>query len=111
MSEKHAIERETAEGFLLFYNQIFGTDFKVVEMADAPDVRCADSLGNSLNLEVTITEDRPGTSRHFLVVPKVGVLKLSALTLNALPAVRKRLSSAASRTKWATHSSRGWKAN
>jgi hypothetical protein len=66
MSEKHAIERETAEGFLLFYNQIFGTDFKVVEMADAPDVRCADSLGNSLNLEVTITEDRPGDIKALL---------------------------------------------
>lgn len=60
MSEKHAIEKGTAEGFLILYNQHFGTDFEIVAMADAPDVRCADSRGNTLNLEITTTEDRPG---------------------------------------------------
>lgn len=60
MSERHVIERGTAEGFLTLYNRLFETDFKIVEMADAPDARCADSRGNTLNVEVTTTEDRPG---------------------------------------------------
>lgn len=60
MSEKRAIEKATAEGFLALYNQLFATDFKVVAMADIPDARCADSRGNTLHLEITTTEDRPG---------------------------------------------------
>ena len=59
MSEKQAIEKGTAEGFLALYNQHLGTDFEIVEMSDAPDARCADSRGNTLNLEITTTEDRP----------------------------------------------------
>lgn len=66
MSEKHAIERGTAEGFLVLYNQLFGTDFKVVVMADAPDARCNDSWGNILDLEITTTEDRPGDIKALL---------------------------------------------
>lgn len=60
MNEKQAIEKATAEGFLKIYNREFGTDFKIVAIADAPDVRCTDSAGNTLNLECTTTEDRPG---------------------------------------------------
>ena len=66
MNEKQAIEKGTAEGFLVLYNQLFGTDFKVVEMADAPDVRCADSQGTTLNLEITTTEDGPGDIKALL---------------------------------------------
>jgi len=63
MSEKQAIEKATAEGFLVLYNQLSGTDFGIVEMSDAPDARCMDSHRKTLNLEITTTEDRPGTSK------------------------------------------------
>lgn len=66
MSEKQAIERGTAEGFLVLYNQFLRTDFKIVEMSDAPDARCKDSHGNMLNLEITTTEDRPGDIKALL---------------------------------------------
>ena len=66
MSEKQAIEKATAEGFLVLYNQLQGTDFRIVEMSDAPDVRCADSHGKALNLEITSTEDRPGDIKAIL---------------------------------------------
>jgi hypothetical protein len=66
MTEKQAIEKGTAEGFLALYNELLGTHFKVVEMSDAPDARCADSHGNILNLEITTTEDRPGDIKALL---------------------------------------------
>lgn len=66
MSEKQAIEKATAEGFLNLYNKLRCTDFQITEMSDAPDVRCIDSLGNALNLEITMTEDRPGDIKAIL---------------------------------------------
>lgn len=66
MRETEKIEKGTAEGFLALYNQHFGTDFETVEVSDAPDVRCADSHGNRLNIEVTATEDRPGDIQALL---------------------------------------------
>lgn len=66
MTEKQAIERGTAEGFLVLYNQRLMTDFTIVEMSDAPDVRCADSHGNSFNLEITTTQDREGDIQAIL---------------------------------------------
>jgi hypothetical protein len=66
MSEKQAIEKATAEGFLVLYNQLQGTDFRIVEMSDAPDVRCKDSHGKTLNLEITSTEDCPGDIKAIL---------------------------------------------
>lgn len=66
MSEKQAIEKATAEGFLVLYNELKGTDFRMVEMSDAPDVSCTDSLGKTLNLEITTTEDRPEDIKAFL---------------------------------------------
>lgn len=66
MNEKEANEKATAEGFLVLYNQIHGTDFRIVKMSDAPDVRCMDSLGKTLNLEITTTEDRPGDIKAIL---------------------------------------------
>ena len=59
MNEKQQIEQSTAEGFLGIFNARFGTDFKIVNLGDAPDVRCQDSRGNELNLEITLTEDLP----------------------------------------------------
>ena len=59
MSEKKEIEQSTAEGFLKLFNARFGSDFKIVNLGDAPDVRCQDSRGNELNIEITLTEDRP----------------------------------------------------
>ena len=35
MNEKQAIERGTAQGFLFLYNERCGTDFMIVEVADA----------------------------------------------------------------------------
>lgn len=66
MSEKQAIEKATAEGFLVLYNQLQGTDFRIVEMSDAPDVRCKDSHGRTLNIEITSTQDRPGDIKAIL---------------------------------------------
>ena len=66
MKEKQAIEKGTAEGFLALYNQLLATDFKITDMSDAPDVRCADSHGNTLNLEITTTEDRAGDIKALL---------------------------------------------
>lgn len=31
-----------------------------MELSDVPDVKCQDSKGNELNLEITLTEDREG---------------------------------------------------
>lgn len=59
VDEKQRIEQATADGFLKLYNRNYETDFKVAELGDAPDVRCKDSKGNDLNLEITLTEDRP----------------------------------------------------
>lgn len=59
MNEKQKIEQASAEGFLVLFNQRFGTDYQIVELGDAPDVCCQDSKGAELNLEITLTEDRP----------------------------------------------------
>ena len=37
-----------------------GASFSIIDYSDAPDVRCEDKEGNSLNIEVTLTEDQPG---------------------------------------------------
>ena len=58
MNEKERIEKATAEGFLQLYNSHYRTNFEIVKLSDAPDVRCKDSDGNELNIEVTLTQDR-----------------------------------------------------
>ncbi len=60
MEEKVSIEQATAEGFLRIYNKETGGTFTIVRVADSPDVECRDEQGNLLNLEITLTEDRPG---------------------------------------------------
>lgn len=61
MTEKKAMERATAEAFLALYNKRMGASFEIKEYSEAPDVRCEDSNGNKLNLEITSTEDFPST--------------------------------------------------
>lgn len=59
MNEKKAIERCTAEAFVELYNRRMGTAFWIYEHSDAPDIQCRDLAGSILNLEITLTEDRP----------------------------------------------------
>jgi len=58
MNEKEAIERATAEGFLALYNEVFNETYRIVDHADAPDMRCENSCNEMLCLEITLTEDR-----------------------------------------------------
>jgi len=58
MNEKEKIEKSTAEGFLTLFNSHFGATFSIYKLCDAPDVKCQNSEGEELNLEVTLTEDR-----------------------------------------------------
>jgi hypothetical protein len=60
MEEKKIIERDTAEGFLQIYNPRFGYNYIIKELSEIPDVICVDDKGQELNLEITMTEDRPG---------------------------------------------------
>jgi len=60
MTEKEGIEKATAEAFVELYNDRNGTSISIAEHADSPDVRCKDLLGNKLNIEITMTEDRSG---------------------------------------------------
>ena len=60
MNEKQKIELATANGFLALYNAEHGASFAVSELSDSPDVLCADSDGERLGLEITLTEDCPG---------------------------------------------------
>lgn len=62
-TETQAIERATAEGFLVLYNAKHGSAFRIVKVAgpgETPDVECKDSEGRSLLLEITMTEDNSG---------------------------------------------------
>ena len=59
-SEKELIEKATADAFIALYNIALGTTYKIVEYSDAPDIRCRNTIGEELNLEITLTEDRPG---------------------------------------------------
>lgn len=82
VSEKKAIERATAEGFLKLYNERFATDYKIVDMPEPPDpdVLCADARGMCLNLEITSTEDQPNDIKAFL--GRSDHLSLKALRAN-----------------------------
>jgi len=58
--EKKAIEKATAEAFLKLYNQNMNTSYRIVEHSDSPDIRCEDTQGNKMNLEIVLTEGQPG---------------------------------------------------
>lgn len=66
MSEKKDIEKASAEGFIKLYNAKMGTTYRITGYSDSPDVRCVDSNGNELKLEITMTEDRPGDIQALL---------------------------------------------
>jgi hypothetical protein len=66
MNEKEAIESATAEAFLDHYNNTKLTSFRVTEHGDAPDIIAHDELGNRLQVEVVMTEDRVGDIKAML---------------------------------------------
>lgn len=57
MSEKEKIEKATAEGFLDLFNGHYNATYSIIELGDAPDIKCIDSNGDELNIEITLTED------------------------------------------------------
>jgi hypothetical protein len=66
MNEKEAIERATAEAFIDHYNDMHATSFRIIEHGDAPDIITHDKLGNRLQLEIVMTEDRVGDIKAML---------------------------------------------
>ncbi len=66
MTEKEAIELETAEKFIDLYNSQMGTSFSIVKHSDAPDFHYQDKKGTELKFDVTLTEDHPGDIQGFL---------------------------------------------
>lgn len=66
MTEKEQIEKHTAEAFIALYNKLMNTDYRIVEMSDAPDVKAKNSNGNMFNFDITLTEDRPGDIKAIL---------------------------------------------
>lgn len=60
-TEKGAIERASADLFLRLLNQERGTLYRVVEVSDAPDVKCEDGESRrTLGIEVTLLEQVEG---------------------------------------------------
>ena len=97
MNEGKQIEQATAEGFLRLFNLRFGEDYEVVEPSDVPDVRCRDSKGRGLNLEITLTEDRArdiqaalGRSDH-RNLENLNLAPVSSLRRNVLEQAVKRI--------------------
>lgn len=66
MTEKEAIEHETAEKFIYLYNSQMGTSFSIVKHSDAPDFHYQDKEGIELKFDVTLTEDHPGDIQAML---------------------------------------------
>ncbi len=66
MTEKEAIELETAKHFINLYNTKMSASFSIVKHSDAPDFHCEDNNGTELKLEITLTEDRPGDIQALL---------------------------------------------
>jgi hypothetical protein len=66
LSEKKDIEKATAEGFIKLYNAKMRTTYRIIDYSDSPDTHCVNSDGNKLNIEITMTEDRPGDIQALL---------------------------------------------
>ena len=60
MNEKEIIERETIDAFVEMFNRREQEDYVVEKYSDAPDAICKNGCGEKLQVEVTLTEDRPG---------------------------------------------------
>lgn len=64
---KRQIERSLAERFLLVFNQRMSTTYRIVELADHPDVICKEATsGKGLSLEITLLDDWEGDIAHLL---------------------------------------------
>jgi hypothetical protein len=66
MTEKRSIEEYTATYLLPFLNAAFQTDYRIFEVADAPDVLLISSKGEKAGIEATIVDDREGDIAHQL---------------------------------------------
>jgi hypothetical protein len=78
MSEKTDIEWATGEAFISLYNAELAATY-LAQPSEAPDIHCVDQKGNRLNLEITMTEDRPGDIKALLGRSEdrsLGVLKI-----------------------------------
>jgi len=71
MKEKEQIEKATVDAFVELHNEMYGTAHSVREYGDhdgdRPDALCVAADGDEFNVEVTITEDRPGDIQWALV--------------------------------------------
>jgi uncharacterized glyoxalase superfamily protein PhnB len=57
LSEKQRIEKAVGQQFLDLYNELFETNFVIVELSDRPDIICRDSqTERTLELEITLAE-------------------------------------------------------
>jgi hypothetical protein len=60
MNEKEQIQKATVDAFVELFNACEKQDFVVEQYGDAPDATCTNSAGKIMQVEVTLTEDRPG---------------------------------------------------
>lgn len=60
MNEKEKIEKATVDAFVKLFNEREKEDYIVEKYSDAPDGSCKNSSGQIIQIEVTLTEDRPG---------------------------------------------------
>ena len=60
MNEKEKIEKSTVDAFVKLFNEREKEDYVVEKYSDAPDAMCKNSSGQAMQVEVTLTEDRPG---------------------------------------------------
>lgn len=60
MTEKEQIQKDTIDAFVALFNAREEQDFVVKQYGDAPDAICKNSSGKIMQIEVTLTGDRPG---------------------------------------------------
>jgi hypothetical protein len=110
--ETQRIELATGQSFFTLYNSEYGTSYRIDRIAgegEAPDVFATDIEGRKFNLEITLTEDRPGDiatvlgrgkqdssanlKRHLQAVRESKeTLQINSLHENALPILLSRIS-------------------
>ncbi len=98
LSIKQQIEKTTAEQFLGVYNRRFGTDFKISQLGDTPDVECKDQgSGKKLYLEITLLQDWEGEIQERLneqasanTTPKLAN-HVASFENDTLPTLKERL--------------------
>jgi hypothetical protein len=60
MNEKEKIEKATVDAFIKLFNGREKQDYVVEQYNDAPDATCRNSSGQTMQIEVTLTEDKLG---------------------------------------------------